>query len=177
MVTKSFKELPEGSKHFVGLVSLVITIFLLFFLLNTFFYEEIISDTLVVEEKEEQTNPYDELLNSIFKKKLNVYESADGYFLNADEYKILCDNTKIITQRAVMGANITNFKAQVIYNANGNLIEETFVKWDNDSNQCLAGYILKGIFNDEQATIEVSGQAQSFLNTGVDTRVYFIKNF
>ena len=177
MVTKSFKELPEGSKHFVGLVSLVITIFLLFFLLNTFFYEEIISDTLVDEEKEEQINPYDELLNSIFKKKLNVYESADGYFLNADEYKILCDNTKIITQRAVMGANITNFKAQVIYNANGNLIEETFVKWDNDSNQCLAGYILKGIFNDEQATIEVSGQAQSFLNTGVDTRVYFIKNF
>tara|TARA_B100001113_G_scaffold87615_1_gene70011 strand:- start:521 stop:1054 length:534 start_codon:yes stop_codon:yes gene_type:complete len=177
MVTKSFKELPEGSKHFVGLVSLVITIFLLFFLLNTFFYEEIISDTLVVEEKEEQINPYDELLNSIFKKKLNVYESADGYFLNADEYKILCDNTKIITQRAVMGANITNFKAQIIYNANGNLIEETFVKWDDDSNQCLAGYILKGIFNNEEATIEVSGQAQSFLNTGVDTRVYFIKNF
>ena len=176
MVTKSFKELPEGSKHFVGLVSLVITIFLLFFLLNTFFYEEIISDTLVVEE-EEQINPYDELLNSIFKKKLNVYESADGYFLNADEYKILCNNTKIITQRAVMGANITNFKAQVIYNANGNLIEETFVKWDDDSNQCLAGYILKGIFNNEEATIEVSGQAQSFLNTGVDTRVYFIKNF
>ena len=28
MVTKSFKELPEGSKHFFGLVSLIITIFL-----------------------------------------------------------------------------------------------------------------------------------------------------
>ena len=176
MVTKSFKELPEGSKHFVGLVTLTITIFLLFFLLNTFFYEEIISETLIVEE-EEKLNPYDELLNSIFKKKLNVYESEDGYLLNADEYKILCNNTKIVTQRAVMGANIINFKAQVIYNANGNLIEETFVKWDDDSNQCLAGYILKGIFENEEATIEVSGQAQSFLNTGVDTRVYFIKNF
>ena len=176
MIIKSFKELPEGSKHFVGLVSLVITIFLFFFLLNTFFYEEIVSETLIVED-EEQINPYDELLNSIFKKKLNVYESADGYLLNADEYKILCNNTKIVTQRAVMGANITNFKAQVIYNANGNLIEETFVKWDDDSNQCLAGYILKGIFENEEATIEVSGQAQSFLNTGVDTRVYFIKNF
>ena len=176
MVTKSFKELPEGSKHFVGLVTLTITIFLLFFLLNTFFYEEIISETLIVEE-EEQINPYDELLNSIFKKKLNVYESADGYLLNADEYKILCTNTKIVTQRAVMGANIINFKAQVIYNANGNLIEETFVKWDDEGNQCLAGYVLKGNFNDEVITIEVSGQAQSFLNTGVDTRVYFIKNF
>ena len=176
MVTKSFKELPEGSKHFVGLVSLVITIFLLFFLLNTFFYEEIISDTLIVED-EEQINPYDELLNSIFKKKLNVYESTDGYLLNTDEYKILCSNTKIVTQRAVMGANIINFKAQVIYNANGNLIEETFVKWDNEGNQCLAGYVLKGNFNNEETTIEVSGQAQSFLNTGVDTRVYFIKNF
>ena len=176
MIAKSFKELPEGSKHFFGLVTLTITIFLLFFLLNTFFYKEIISETLIVEE-EEQINPYDELLNSIFKKKLNVYESADGYLLNADEYKILCTNTKIVTQRAVMGANIINFKAQVIYNANGNLIEETFVKWDDDSNQCLAGYILKGIFDNEEATIEVSGQAQSFLNTGVDTRVYFIKNF
>ena len=176
MVTKSFKELPEGSKHFFGLVTLTIAIFLLFFLLNTFFYDEIISETLIVEE-EEQTNPYDELLNSIFKKKLNVYESADGYLLNADEYKILCSNTKIVTQRAVMVANITNFKAQIIYNANGNLIEETFVKWDDEGNQCLAGYVLKGNFNDEVVTIEVSGQAQSFLNTGVDTRVYFIKNF
>ena len=176
MVTKFYRELPEGSKHFFGLVTLTITIFLLFFLLNTFFYDEIISETLIVEE-EEQINPYDELLNSIFKKKLNVYESADGYLLNADEYKILCNNTKIVTQRAVMGANLINFKAQVIYNANGNLIEETFVKWDDDSNQCLAGYILKGIFDNEEATIEVSGQAQSFLNTGVDTRVYFIKNF
>ena len=176
MITKSFKELPEGTKNFVGLISLVVTIFLFFFLLNTFFYEEIISETLIVEE-EKQINPYDELLNSIFKKKLNVYESEDGYLLNADEYKILCNNTKIVTQRAVMGANIINFKAQVIYNANGNLIEETFVKWDDDSNQCLAGYVLKGIFDNEDASIEVSGQAQSFLNTGVDTRVYFIKNF
>ena len=51
MVTKSFKELPEGSKHFFGLVTLTIGIFLLFFLLNTFFYEEIISETLIVEEE------------------------------------------------------------------------------------------------------------------------------
>ena len=64
-----------------------------------------------------------------------------------------------------------------IYNANGNLIEETFVKWDDSSNQCLAGYTLKGNFENAETTIEVSGQAQSFLNTGVDTRVYFIRNF
>tara|TARA_Y100000588_G_scaffold18764_1_gene19205 strand:- start:295 stop:822 length:528 start_codon:yes stop_codon:yes gene_type:complete len=175
MVTKSFRKLPEGSKHFVGLVSLTIGIFLLFYLLNTLFYEENNSETKMVEE--EKVNPYDDLLNSIYKKKLNVYESADGYLLNANEYKIICTNTKIVTQRAVMGANIINFKAQVIYNANGNLIEETFVKWDDDSNQCLAGYILKGNFDNAETTIEVSGQAQSFLNTGVDTRVYFIKNY
>ena len=175
MLNKSFRKLPEGSKHFVGLVSLTIGIFLLFYLLNTLFYEENISETQMVEE--EKVNPYDDLLNSIYKKKLNVYESADGYLLNANEYKIICMNTKIVTQRAVMGANIINFKAQVIYNANGNLIEETFVKWDDGSNQCLAGYVLKGNFNDVEETIEVSGQAQSFLNTGVDTRVYFIKNF
>ena len=176
MLTKSDKKFQEGTKKFTGLISLTIGIFFLFYLLNTLFYEEKISETQIVE-KEEQVNPYDELLNSIYKKKLNVYESEDGYLLNEDEYKIICTNTKIVTQRAVMGANIINYKAQVIYNANGNLIEETFVKWDDDSNQCLAGYILKGIFNNEETTIEVSGQAQSFLNTGVDTRVYFIKNF
>ena len=175
MIAKSFKELSEENKKFLGLVSLTIIIFLLFYLLNTFFYEESITETQIVEE--EKVNPYDELLNSVFKKKLNVYESADGYLLNIDEYKIICTNTKIVTQRAVMGANITNFKAQIIYNDNGNLIEETFVKWDDDKNQCLSGYVLKGNFNDEVVTIEVSGQAQSFLNTGVDTRVYFIKNF
>ena len=174
MIAKSFKELPEGNKKFIGLVSLTIIIFLLFYLLNTFFYEENISEKQIVEE---EVNPYDELLNSVFKKKLNVYESADGYLLNVDEYKIICTNTKIVTQRAVMGANIINFKAQIIYNDNGNLIEKTFVKWDDELNQCLAGYVLKGNFNDNISTIEVSGQAQSFLNTGVDTRVYFIKNF
>ena len=175
MLNKYFRKLPEGSKHFVGLVSLTIGIFLLFYLLNSLFYEENISETQMVDE--ETVNPYDDLLNSIYNKKLNVYESADGYLLNPNEYKIICMNTKIVTQRAVMGANIINFKAQVIYNANGNLIEETFVKWDDDSNQCLAGYILKGNFDNEETTIEVLGQAQSFLNTGVDTRVYFIKNY
>ena len=176
MLTKSNKNFQEGTKKLAGLISLTFGIFFLFYLLNILFYDENISEKQIVE-KEEQVNPYDELLNSIYKKKLNVYESEDGYLLNEDEYKIICTNTKIVTQRAVMGANIINYKAQVIYNANGNLIEETFVKWDNDSNQCLAGYILKGIFDNEEATIEVSGQAQSFLNTGVDTRVYFIKNF
>ena len=75
MVTKSFKELPEGSKHFVGLVTLTITIFLLFFLLNTFFYDEIISETEMAEE-EEQINPYDDLLNSIYKKKYLTNKTA-----------------------------------------------------------------------------------------------------
>ena len=55
MIIKSFKKLPEGSKNFVGLVSLVFTIFLFFFLLNTFFYEEIVSETLIVEEEEKLT--------------------------------------------------------------------------------------------------------------------------
>ena len=176
MLAKSDKKFQEGTKKFAGLISLTIGIFFLFYLLNILFYEENISETQIVE-KEEQVNPYDELLNSIYKKKLNVYESEDGYLLNEDEYKIICTNTKIVTQRAVMGANIINYKAQVIYNANGNLIEETFVKWDDTSNQCLAGYTLKGNFENAETTIEVSGQAQSFLNTGVDTRVYFIRNF
>ncbi len=68
MLTKSDKKFQEGSKKFAGLISLTIGIFLLFYLLNTLFYEENISETQIVE-KEEQVNPYDELLNSIYKIK------------------------------------------------------------------------------------------------------------
>ena len=42
---------------------------------------------------------------------LTFYESDKGRKLSAEEYKIVCNNTKIITQRAIMGANITDAKA------------------------------------------------------------------
>ena len=60
---------------------------------------------------------------------------------------------------------------------NGNLIDETFVKWDKDKNKCITGYTVSGNNIGIDETITVTGEALSFLSTGIDTRVYFIKNF
>jgi hypothetical protein len=77
-----------------------------------------------------------------------------------------------------MGANLINYKAKQIYTTNGNQIAETFVNWDKENNKCIAGFVLIGSINGgEKEKITVSGEVLNFLSTGIDTRVYFIKNF
>jgi hypothetical protein len=44
-------------------------------------------------------------------------------------------------------------------------------------NKCFTGFIVSGKNVGVDETITVSGEALSFLSTGIDTRVYFIKNF
>ena len=88
----------------------------------------------------------------------------------------MCKNTKIVTQRAVMGALIINYEAYKLYTDNGNLIEKYFVKWDASSNKCQAGYTLRPLLGTTE-TFTVSGEANGFFKTSLDTRVYFIKNF
>ena len=75
-------------------------------------------------------------------------------------------------------ANLINFKATQIYTTNGNQIAETFVNWDKEKNKCIAGFVLSGSIDGvEKVKITVSGEVLNFLSTGIDTRVYFIKNF
>ena len=57
------------------------------------------------------------------------------------------------------------------------LICKTFVKWDKEENKCFAGFTVSGDNVGVNESITVSGEALSFLSTGIDTRVYFIKNF
>ena len=76
-----------------------------------------------------------------------------------------------------MGANITNKLAQQVYKSNGNLVDESFVKWENESETCYAGYTLNGVVDGQKHSIKISGQATGFLKTSIDTRVYFIKNY
>ena len=70
-----------------------------------------------------------------------------------------------------------NYEAYELYTINGNKIDETFVKWDKEKNKCFAGFVVSGSNVGVNETITVSGEALSFFNTGIDTRVYFIKNF
>ena len=45
------------------------------------------------------------------------------------------------------------------------------------NNKCFAGFVVTGSNVGVNETITVSGEVLSFFNTGIDTRVYFIKNF
>ena len=168
---KKYKELPEGFKKLLGLASLTATIILTFIIFNNFIEE---GDRIVESEKIAES--YEIIVSSLPRGRLNYYESSDGLQLSPSEYEAVCKNTKIVAQRAMMGANISNISAQKLYTDNGNKIDKFSVKWDASSNKCFAEYTIRAI-EGVSDTITVTGQAKGFFNTGIDTRVYFIKNF
>ena len=170
-ITKN-KVTQEGYKNIVGLVSLTTAIIFVFGLLNIFTFGE--QDKAAESDKSGEINT--KVISSLPKGRLNFFESTDGFQLKLSEYEAVCKNTKIVTQRAIMGANITNYKAQQLYTDNGNLIDKYSVKWDITSKKCFANYTIRAIEGTTD-TIKVAGEAKGFLKTSIDTRVYFIKNF
>jgi len=172
-----YKETPEGFKKIVGLVGLTAAIILIFFILNIFVE---VKDKIVEKDNTLETDKtpdsYKKVILSLPKGRLNNFESSEGHQLLPSEYEAVCNNTKIVTQRAIMGANITNFKAQQLYTDNGNKIDKYSVKWDSFSKKCFAEYTIRAMEGNSE-TITVSGEAKGFLKTSIDTRVYFIKNF
>jgi len=170
---KKYKEAPEAIKQMVGLVGLTTLIIFTFIFLNIFFVEIKESDKTV---ESVNTAEIDKVITSLPRGRLNFYESSEGYQLSKSEYEAVCKNTKIVTQRAMMGANILNFSATKLYFDNGNKIDERSVKWDSTSNKCFAEYTIRAI-EGVSDTITVTGEANGFFKTSLDTRVYFIKNY
>jgi hypothetical protein len=172
--------LPEPVRKFGGLVFLTFVVIFSFAILNAFFGQ---GDELVEKMKKEEAriaeaNKLSKIISTLPSGILTFYEASDHYKLSKEQYETVCKITKIIPQRAVMGANLINFKATKIYTTNGNQIAETFVNWDKETNKCIAGFVLSGsIDGAEKEKITVSGEVLNFLSTGIDTRVYFIKNF
>ncbi len=175
--SKKYKETPEGFKKIVGLVGLTAAIIITFIILDIFFGESektVVSDKTVESDKTAEIDKT--LISSLPKGRLNFFESSDGHQLSPSEFEAVCKNTKIVTQRSIMGANITNYKAQQLYFDNGNKIDKYSVKWDSSSKKCFAEYTIRAL-EGTSGTILVSGEAKGFLKTSIDTRVYFIKNF
>ena len=170
---KKYKEAPEAIKQMVGLVGLTTLIIFTFIILNIFFGEIKESDKTAESVK---TAEIDKVITSLPRGRLNFYESSEGYQLLMSEYEAVCKNTKIVTQRSIMGANILNFSATQLYFDNGNKIDKYSVKWDSSLNKCFAGYTIRAI-EGVSDTITVSGEAKGFFKTSIDTRVYFIKNY
>ncbi len=170
---KKYRDAPEGIKQILGLVALTTLIIFTFIFLNIFFGE--IKESNKTAESV-NTAEIDKVITSLPRGRLNFYESSEGYQLSLSEYEVVCKNTKIVTQRAMMGANILNFSATKLYFDNGNKIDKYFVKWDSSSYKCFAEYTIRAI-EGVSDTITVTGEANGFFKTSLDTRVYFIKNF
>jgi len=170
---KKYKETPEGIKQIVGLAGLTATIIFTFIILNIFFLEIKESDKTA---ESVNTAEIDKVITLLPRGRLNFYESSEGHQLSPSEYEVVYKNTKIVTQRAMMGANIVNFSATQLYFDNGNKIDERSVRWDSSSNKCFAEYTIRAI-EGVSDTITVSGEAKGFFKTSIDTRVYFIKNY
>ena len=173
------KELPTHIRKLSGLVMLTVIVIASFGILNIFFGQgdELVKKMKIEEERIVQERKLSQLISSLPSGILVTFEGTDHYRLTDEMYEAVCNATKLIPQRAIMGANFLNYRAHEIYNLNGNLIDETFVKWDREKNKCMTGFIVSGNNVGINETITVSGEALSFLSTGIDTRVYFIKNF
>ena len=176
---EKIKDLPESIKQFGGLVIVLLIIISSFFVLNVIFGEgdELVKKMKIEEERIEKEKKLSELISKLPSGILVTFDGTDYYKLTDEVYEQVCKATKLIPQRAIMGANFLNYRAHEIYTMNGNKISETFVKWDKEKNKCFAGFVVSGKNVGVDETITVSGEALSFLSTGIDTRVYFIKNF
>ena len=173
------KELPEFVKQTGGLLVLILIIISSFFVLNIMFGEgdELVKKMKLEEERKAQEKKLSQLISKLPSGILVTFDGTDHYRLTDEIYEQVCKATKLIPQRAIMGANFLNFRAHELYTINGNKIDETFVKWDKEKSKCFAGFTVSGNNVGVDESITVSGEALSFLSTGIDTRVYFIKNF
>ena len=173
------KEMPESLRQFGALVLLTVVIILSFAILNNIFGQgdELVKKMKLEEERIAKEKKLSALISKLPSGILVTFDGTDHYRLTDELYEAVCNATKLIPQRAIMGANFLNFRAHEIYTINGNKIDETFVKWDKEKNKCFAGFTVSGNNVGVDETITVSGEVLSFLSTGIDTRVYFIKNF
>jgi len=172
------KKKDNTVKDFAGLMIITVFIILFFTVLNSIFGQgdELVAKMKIEEERIAKQQKLSKLISSLPSGVLVTFDGTKNYKLTDELYEAVCEATKLIPQRAIMGANFLNHEAYQIYTNNGNLIEDTFVRWEN--NICIAGYTVVGPLNDgTEKKITVSGEALSFLSTGIDTRVYFIKNF
>ena len=173
------KELSETTKQFGGLIILTLIIILSFGILNIYWGggDELIKKMKLEEERIAEEKKLNALISQLPSGILVTFDGTDNFRLTDELYEAVCNATKLIPQRAIMAAHFLNYEAYELYTINGNKIDDTFVKWDSEKNKCFAGYSVSGENVGVNKTENVSGEVLSFLSTGIDTRVYFIKNF
>ncbi len=90
-----------------------------------------------------EANKLSKIISTLPSGILTFYEGSDHYKLSKEQYETVCKITKIIPQRAVMGANLINFKAKQIYTTNGNQIAKNICKLGQRKQQVYCWFCFK----------------------------------
>ena len=108
--------MPEPVRQFGGLVTITFIVILSFAILNIFWGggEELIEKMKKEEQRIAEARKLSELISTLPPGILVSYEGTNHQILTETQYEAVCNATTIVSQRAVMGANLINFKAHKI---------------------------------------------------------------
>ena len=101
------KELPESVRQFVGLIIITLIIILSFVILNNIFGEgdDLVKRMKIEEDRIAEERKLNELISSLPSGILVTFDGTDHHRLSDEVYEKVCKATKLIPQRAIMGAN------------------------------------------------------------------------
>ena len=122
ILSNKFKRLPENAKLFIGLIFLTIIIISSFALLDNIFGggDELVRKMKLEEERIAKERKLSALISKLPSGILVTFDGTDHFKLSEELYEGVCNATKLIPQRAIMGANFLNFRAHELYTINGN---------------------------------------------------------
>ena len=128
------KELPETTKQFGGLFILTLIIILSFGILNIYWGggDELIKKMKLEEERIAEEKKLNALISQLPSGILVTFDGTDNFRLTDELYEAVCNATKLLPQRAIMAAHFLNYEAYELYTINGNKIDDTYVKWDQE---------------------------------------------
>ena len=111
------KVLPESAKQFIGLVTVTLIVIISFSVLNGIFGQgdDLVERMKLEEQRIAEEKKLSELISKLPSGILVSFDGTDHYKLTDEVYEQVCKVTKLIPQRAIMGANFLNFRAHELY--------------------------------------------------------------
>ena len=102
------KELPEPVRQFGGLVTITFIVILSFAILNIFWGggDELVRKMKLEEERIAKEKELSKLISSLPSGILVPYEGTEGHKLSEEQHEAVCNATKIVSQRSVMGLSL-----------------------------------------------------------------------
>ena len=107
------EDTSNTSKQFVGLIIVTVIVIAFFGILNGIFGEgdDLVKRMKLEEQRIAEEKKLSELISKLPSGILVSFDGTDHYRLTDEVYEQVCKATKLIPQRAIMGANFLNFRA------------------------------------------------------------------